>query len=535
MPLSLNLLFYSPVSETFHFLLSFNRFMKSSKIIFGGLFILLTTIVSRPIVFAKSNRINLLLVTVDDMSCDSVGIYGCKLKGTTPNMDRLATQSVRFEHAHVTVGNCMPCRNVMFSGLISHNNQVEGFYQVTEPGWPHMADLLKDAGYYAAIRGKVSHSAPYQPYAWDDDLTILPNGEKAHMKDAKSFGESTTRGINKANELDKPFFLSINISDPHKPFWSQVRGGGRDPHVPSRIFKADEVPVPGFLFEDPEVREELALYYSSVRRADDCLGEILKALKKSGQWENTMIVFLSDHGMPLPFAKTQLYHHSTRTPLMVRLPNVTEAARLEKRHMVSVVDLLPTILDSLNISKPKRLDGRSFYSLLKGKAQEDRGFVIKEYNENAGRSRDPMRAIQSKKYLYLFNPWSNGERVFATATNGTVTCKRMIKLAEEDEKMNERLELYKYRVPEEFYKVSKDPDCLENLINYPSQEKELKKLQSALENWMIETNDPMLECFRNRDDPELVEAYIQQLESESDLRRKSKKPTPKAKKQRKKS
>jgi len=90
--------------------------------------------------------------------------------------------------------------------------------------------------------------------------------------------------------------------------------------VPSRIYNAEEVPVPGFLFEDPEVREELALYYSSVRRADDCLNEVLKALRKSGQWENTMIVFLSDHGMPLPFAKTQLYHHSTRTPLMVRYP-----------------------------------------------------------------------------------------------------------------------------------------------------------------------------------------------------------------------
>ena len=71
--------------------------------------------------------------------------------------------------------------------------------------------------------------------------------------------------------------------------------------MPSRIYNADEVPVPGFLFEDPEVREELALYYSSVRRADDCLNEVLKALRKSGQWENTMIVFLSDHGMPLPF------------------------------------------------------------------------------------------------------------------------------------------------------------------------------------------------------------------------------------------
>ena len=95
-------------------------------------------------------RPNLILLTVDDMSCDSVGVYGSKLEGTTPRMDRLASQSMRFDYAHVTVGNCMPCRNVMFSGLYSHNNKIEGFYQVKDPGWPHKADLIKEAGYYVA-------------------------------------------------------------------------------------------------------------------------------------------------------------------------------------------------------------------------------------------------------------------------------------------------------------------------------------------------------------------------------------------------
>ena len=473
---------------------------------------------------AQQEPMNLLLITVDDMSCDSVGVYGSKLEGTTPVMDLLAAQSLRFEHAHVTVGNCNPCRNVMFSGLISHNNKVEGFYKVPDPGWPHMVDLLKDAGYYTGIHGKVTHSSPYQPYAWDDDLTISPSGERAHIKDAKAYGASTSRGIEKAKKAGKPFFLSINISDPHKPFWTQVRGGGEDPYVPSRIFSAEEVPVPGFLFEDPEVREELALYYSSVRRGDDCLGAVLRALRQSGAWENTMVIFLSDHGMPLPFAKTQLYHHSTRTPLMVRVPGVTEAGKVDKRHMVSVVDLLPTVLEALGLEPLDRQDGRSFYPALKGEKMEGWDYVIKQYHENAGRSRDPMRAIQTKKYLYLFNPWSNGERIFATATNGTVTCKRMIALSGEDEEINRRLELYRFRVPEELYQVNRDPDCLENLIDYASKEKERIRLESLLEEWMVRTKDPILETFRNRDDPELVEAYVQKLEAEANARRIANKP-----------
>ena len=482
----------------------------------------------------KDKPLNLLLITVDDMSCDSVGVYGCKLEGTTPTMDRLASQSLRFEHAHVTVGNCNPCRNVMFSGLISHNNKVEGFYKVTDPGWPHMVDLLKAAGYYAGIRGKVTHSSPYQPYDWDDDLTTLEDGSQAHIKDAKSYGEATARGITNAKKQGKPFFLSVNISDPHKPFWSEVRGGGEDRHVPSRIFTADEVPVPGFLFDDPTVREELALYYSSVRRADDCLNQVLRELKKSGEWGNTMIVFLSDHGMPLPFAKTQLYHHSTRTPLMVRIPGVTKAGVLNKRHMVSILDLLPTVLDALGVKKPARLDGRSFYPVLAGKKQDKRNFVFKEYNENAGGSRDPMRAIQSKEYLYLFNPWSNGVRAFATATNGTRTCKRMIELAKTDKDMAARLDIYRHRVPAELYQVDKDADCLVNLIDHPDHQKELQQLQRNLKQWMVQTEDPVLEVFEKREDKEFVEEYILKLEAEAVARKKARNKSPKNKNKNKK-
>ena len=78
-------------------------------------------------------KLNLLLVTVDDMSADSIGAFGCKLPDTSPNIDRLATQGLRFTRAHVQVGNCMPSRNVMWSGRYPHNNGVEGFYQVKNP------------------------------------------------------------------------------------------------------------------------------------------------------------------------------------------------------------------------------------------------------------------------------------------------------------------------------------------------------------------------------------------------------------------
>ena len=481
---------------------------------------------------SSADQPNLLIITVDDMNADSIGALGCSLKDTTPNIDRLARSSLVFARAHVQVGNCMPSRNVMWSGLYPHNNRVEGFYQVRDAKYPTLATLMKNAGYFTAIRYKVNHSTPYQPYPWDLVLDTRKDGSRAHPKDAKSYGSSTTRAINAAGEAGKPFCLMLNISDPHKPFYSPGNGKNakKDLYVPSRVFRAAEVPIPGFLFDHPVVRRELALYYSSVRRSDDAVGSILQALKESGKQDQTMVMFLSDHGMPFPFAKTQLYHHSTHTPLMVRWPGVTQPGSVDSQHMVSAVDFLPTLLDVAGVAQPEKIDGRSFASLIRGQSQENRDFVIKEYNENAGASRDPMRAIQTKKYLYIFNPWSNGKRVFATATTSTQTYRQMVKLASTSPEMNARLELYRHRVVEELYDVEKDPNCLNNLIHSPAHQPELITLRAKLEKWMVDTGDHMLPVFRNRDDPAAREAYVVAKEAEALQRRqlnRQKKKTPK--------
>ena len=135
-----------------------------------------------------------------------------------------------------------------------------------------------------------------------------------------------------------------------------------------------------------------------------------------------------------------------------------------------------------------------------------------------------MRAVQTQRYLYLFNPWSNGTRVFATATTGTATFRRLATLAKTDSKLAARLELYKHRVPEELYDVVKDPDCLHNLIDSPKHQAELKKLRATLDAWMVKSKDPTLEAFRKREDKAFVEAYVQQLEKEASARPRNKRP-----------
>lgn len=476
-----------------------------------------------PLVGRAADKLNVLIITTDDMSCDSVGVYGCKLKDTTPHMDRLAAQSLRFNHAYVQVGNCMPSRNVMFSGRYPHNNRVEGFYMVHNPGYPVMADLMKAGGYFTGIRHKVAHSTPYSPYpAWDVVLDSYPDGKPAHLKNAEAYYATAKHGIALAKKAGKPFCLNLNIADPHKPFYNEP--DGNDPHVPSRVFTAKEVPVPGFLPDDPAIRAELALYYSSVRRADDCLGQILRALKESGEDERTLIFFLSDHGMPLPFAKTQLYFHSTRTPWMVRWPGVTKPGAVDDRHIVSGVDLLPTLLEIVGLSQPKGMDGRSFAPVLRGQSQDGRDYMVAEYNENSGGHRHPMRSIITKEYAYLFNPWSNGERMMATATKGTATYRRMQAMAKTDPKVAERLKFFDCRVPEELYNYSRDEDALENLIAKPEHRAQRERLTKLLEEWMVRTKDPMLAVFRGRADPKVREAYMKEVEGEAEGRNATKEP-----------
>lgn len=484
-------------------------------------------------VSAAEARPNFLIVTVDDMNCDSVGAFGCRLPGTTPSIDRLAESGMRFRYAHVQTGSCFPSRNVMFSGRYSHNTGVEGFYQVKEASYPHLVDAMQGAGYFVAIRGKVSHSTPYQPYHWDADLTVI-DGEKQHTKNARSYYLSTSRGIDLAAKAKKPFCLNINISDPHKPFYAMGKGGEvvADDNVPSRIYKADEVPIPGFLFDHPEVRKELAHYYSSVRRADDCFEQIMRALDESDQQKNTVIIFLSDHGMPLPFAKTAVWYHSTRTPLIVRWPGVTRADSVDEEHMVSAVDLMPTILDIAGIEHPDGFDGRSFAAVLQGKSQAHRDFVYTFHNENSGRNRSPMRSVQSRRYGYIFNPWSDGKRIFKTATTGTMTFRTMQKLAPTNETIAARLDLFQHRVPEEFYDYASDPDARHNLINDPRHAAALKEHRAAMHRIMVESRDPLLDVFDRREDAEFASRRIDQLQAEADARRKAqaaKQPRPRRK------
>jgi N-sulfoglucosamine sulfohydrolase len=133
-----------------------------------------------------------------------------------------------------------------------------------------------------------------------------------------------------------------------------------------------------------------------------------------------------------------------------------------------------------------------------------------------------MRAIITRNFGYIFNPWSNGERKMATATKGTATYRRMVQLANSDPQIARRLDLFEHRVPEELYDYASDPDALVNLIDDPAHRADRERLTTLLEAWMVKTDDPMLDVFRHRDDPAVREAYMAEVEQEAAERNKDK-------------
>ena len=194
----------------------------------------------------------------------------------------------------------------------------------------------------------------------------------------------------------------------------------------------------------------------------------------------------------------------------MRWPGVTRSDTVDDAHLVSAIDFLPTILDVMGHAHPNpgSLHGRSFFELLSGQSQANRTHVLLQYNENSGRNRQPMRGIQENKLLYLYNPWANGERKFATATTGTVAYKQMMAQAKSSQKVAARLELFDHRVLEELYDISADPNCLVNLVGSAEHQGELTRLRAKLSSELRRVKDPIAPLIADLENAELRESYM---------------------------
>lgn len=456
---------------------------------------------------------NVLLITLDDMNRDSIGVYGAKVPDATPNIDQLAADGLRFEHAHVTIAICQPTRAVWMTGRYPHNNGALGFNHI-RPDVPTLPETLARHGYLTGILGKTEHVVPSRPEAFHYRRTRaeLQNGRSQNL-----YGRFTGEFLDHVNVSERPFFLMVNTHDPHRPFDNRKAVAKRRPltvtkkknkrgrtvtsyqgdyPAPSKIYSPGDVPVPGFLPDLPAIREEIAQYYSSVRRADDVVGRVLKELDTAGLRENTVVMLKSDHGIAVPFAKTNVYRHSTLTPWIIRWPNKIQPGTVDGHHFVSGIDLAPTVLEIAGLPPLEGSDGQSFLPLLKGKTQPRRDVVFTHINTIASGRDYAMRSVQTKRHGLIWNGWCNGTTEFRNESMSGLTWKAMLNAAETDPAIAERVALFRHRVPFEFYDYQSDPDARRNLIDDPQYTEIVEELIDRMNQLMSDSNDPQARSFR---------------------------------------
>lgn len=470
-------------------------------------------IMGEPAVTSAEKRPNILLITADDLSAASLGVYGCKVKGITPNLDELAAQGMKFEHAHVNIAVCQPSRQSILTGMYPHRNGGEGFEPINKDV-QSLTGILGTLGYFNGILGKEKHLQPKEKFRWDylageaalaDGAGIGRSEEKYHSHAKKFMDEAVAAG--------KPFFLMANMHDPHRPFAGsaqELNAWGENLPKFTRRITEDEVEVPGFLPDLPAIRKEIAEYYTSVHRCDQVVGAVLRALRETGQEENTLVMFLSDNGIAVPFAKSNCYLHSTKTPWIVRWPGKVKAGMVDAEHLISGIDYMPTVLDVLDLGDHPALDGTSFLPVLKGEKQPRREYAFTEYHRTHGNQCYPMRAIQGKRFGYIVNFWAGKTAPMHMESLTGLTFKAMQEAAKDNAVIAARVELFEHRTLEEFYDFENDPDALKNLIDSPEHQEEIGKMRGLLAERMKSTQDPALEPLLGRNDPAKLDAFMEQ-------------------------
>lgn len=496
----------------------------------GSLKVKLSAVVVLFIVFAftlnvnnplpKQKRPNILLITVDDMNWNSVGVFGNDIKNITPNIDQLAKEGTRFERAYVAASNCSPSRSAIQTGLYPQQSGVRGFYYVNDKRFETISTLLKKEGYFTGITNKAgdTNPSPNKKKYWD----VISGFKKIDKYASQKYAARSNAFYKEAKASGKPFYYVVNIADPHKPFFNDPKAqkNGLDVNEPSRIIDENEIKVPSFLPDIPGVRNDLRNYYNSVKRADDCVGALLKSLKAAGLDKNTMVVFLSDHGMPFPFAKSSVYDNGLRTPLIFKWKNEIKAGGVINNQLVSTLDLMPTFAEVAGAKMPKNAmyTGASLVNSFKKASAQGKPYVFGNFDENSKGTPRPMRGAISKKWNYVFNAWATGDYKFQSASMYHQSYKSMKRKAKSDAQVASRLKMINKRTVEELYDLEADPDCLVNLADDPKYAKALKEMRTALGKHLKQTNDYVLEAFEVKNDKAKLNKFMEKQIEEAKQR-----------------
>jgi N-sulfoglucosamine sulfohydrolase len=446
-----------------------------------------------------AHRPNIVLIVSDDHGREALGCYGNPVI-QTPNLDRLAAEGVRFTNSFCTTASCAASRSVILTGLYNHTN---GTYGHTH-GCHHFScfddvvtlPALLNAGGYRTGRAGKKHYAPESiyPFQWH-----CPEG---FGRDDVGMAEACREFIQgESFAHDDPFFLYWCSFDPHRagvleehPLRPNDFGNPPEsfPGDVEQPYGEDEVIVPPFLSDTPEVRAEVAQYYQSISRLDRGIGRLIDLLQEAGKYDETVILYISDNGAAFPEAKTTLYEPGMRLPCIVRSPQ-HGGRGITNDALITWADITPTVLDLAGLYQdPERFHGKSFVGILGRESPQgwrDEVYAAHTFHEITNYY--PMRVLRTPRWKFIWNVAWKLDYSFASDLWASATWQGVLR--DGLDRFGARtVDAYLHRARFELYDLEDDPDEIVNLAGRPEYAELVESFCEKIKAFQRETDDPWL-------------------------------------------
>ena len=438
---------------------------------------------------ASTRQPNVLFIVSEDNS-EQIGCYG-DTRVHTPHLDSLAAAGVRYDRAYVPYSVCSPSRAAFLTGLYTRQTGHIGlathrfaFYK----DFKTMPAYFQGAGYYTGFIGK-THVNPERVV---EDFVDFRGIKAANFNSDFSIKEYAVQArtiFDKAQTANKPFLAIINYSDAHRRFVDVSKAG-----FPTKRVEGDIPPLPWIDCDTPRLREEMRDYLSCMNRLDEGIGLVLRHLEELGQRENTLVIYMADHGADFPRGKTTCYEGGVKVPLIVNFPKSFRQGHVEKA-MVSTMDILPSMLQDAGIDIPRELVGTPLQSLQDPQAPR-RKYI---HTFNTGSSANLLYltfGIRDDRFKLIYNPVrAQNQAAISRYKNSAIP---------------EALWRPDYIDPPEFelYDLQTDPHELRNIANLPGRSGTRDSLFQAMQEFQKQINDPFL-------DPSNIDFFIKEMRDPS--------------------
>jgi arylsulfatase A-like enzyme len=440
-------------------------------------------------------RPNILFVIADDWGHGHAGAYGAKWV-KTPNFDRVAREGALFHNCFTSNPKCSPCRATILTGRNSWQlKEAINHMSIFPNDFAVYPDVLEKAGYFIGLTGKGWGPGDFQSMgykrnpagpAYGKHRLKPPTNGIAPLDYARNFEDFMD-----TRPKDKPFCFWMGFQEPHRKYED---GSG------ARAGKSTaDVTVPKYLPDTELVRNDMLDYALEVEWIDQHLGKMLAKLEAAGELDNTFIMVTSDHGMPFPRVKGQIYEHGFHIPLAIRWgKNIGSSRSVDD--FINTRDFAPTMLEVAGVAKAPTMTGKSFVDVLKsgknGQIDPTRNvMIVCKERHDLGRPNDagyPVRAIRTKEWLYVRNytpdawPAGNPETGYRNVDDSP-TKTAIIASFDEHYKM-----AFGKRPAEELYHISEDPDCIKNMANDATYAITMRNLRDQMEKTLKEEGDPRM-------------------------------------------